>query len=376
MINVFETSIGDAISSDERSISTLTLNPFFRIHLGPPITCDLLLDGKSLVFHDPRYIELLSQLENIKIVEEITRKVKAVFCVGCQDADKIINELVHNRILVTNINDYNLEGIQHWIKRGWLDALVLHLRSRNIDCLDDEAADSHAHNDSVMEELIASEGMPDVWKIYQNKARYPLGKGEPLPENQTLEEVLLRRRSFEPWKQKTLRLAQLSTILSYANKETLRLRIEIENEVARRPSVLLNSSFTALETYFFAFAVEGLPNGIYHYDMRSHAVSLLREGVFREEVARMCIGQRRPSTARCVFVVSAVFKRYMYRYRHPRAYRNLLINVSEFAHKYILIATAFGLSTFLTPALEDEYADTLLGVNGYEEAPLYVVAVG
>ncbi len=156
----------------------------------------------------------------------------------------------------------------------------------------------------------------------------------------------------------------------------MRLRNAVEEQIQDRPEVLLDSAFSALETYFFAFSIEGLPNGIYHYDLRSHSVSLLREGLFRDEVARMCIGQRKPGSGSCTFLISAVFERYMYRYRHPRAYRNLLINVSEFAHRYILLSTALGLSTFMTPALQDEQADALLGVNGYEEAPLYVVAIG
>jgi len=53
-----------------------------------------------------------------------------------------------------------------------------------------------------------------------------------------------------------------------------------------------------------------------------------------------------------------------------------LINTAELAHKYVLLATAFKLGTFLTPAFRDEIAEGLLGVDGLVEAPLYTVAVG
>jgi hypothetical protein len=90
----------------------------------------------------------------------------------------------------------------------------------------------------------------------------------------------------------------------------------------------------------------------------------------------MCAGQQRPGGAACAFAISAVFERYMFRYRHARAYRTLLVNVSELAQKYIMLATNFGLSTFMTPLFFDEVASELLGVDEYEEAVLELVAVG
>lgn len=165
-------------------------------------------------------------------------------------------------------------------------------------------------------------------------------------------------------------------MLLNANRETVRLRKEAEATYESNSGVLLNSAFSALETYFFAFSVDGLEPGLYHYDPRGHRAVLLRRGDLTDEVVTMCIGQDRPRGAACAFVITAVWERYMFRYRHPRAYRTLLINVAELAHKYILLATALDLSTFLTPALRDEFADQLLGVDGLKEAPLYVVAIG
>lgn len=143
-----------------------------------------------------------------------------------------------------------------------------------------------------------------------------------------------------------------------------------------RPATLLHSAFCATETYVFAFDVAGLNPGLYHYDPREAGLTELRTGLLRGEIAAICVGQERPSQAACVFAITAVFDRYMYRYRHNRAYRSLLINVGELGQKYILTSTAFGLSTFLTPLFEDELADAVLGIEPYAEALLEVVAVG
>jgi len=123
-------------------------------------------------------------------------------------------------------------------------------------------------------------------------------------------------------------------------------------------------------------SVDGVEPGIYHYDIQMHQLRLIMSGDFRDKYVQMCIGQSRPHSSSCAFILTADWQRFMYRYRHPRAYRTLLINTAELAHKYVLLATAFKLGTFLTPAFRDEIAEGLLGVDGLVEAPLYTVAVG
>lgn len=368
---------GDGLDAKPATSSLIKVNPLMRVQFGPPLVCDLLLDGRSVELPDGAYIELIAQMDQAVDIELLIKMVEKIFTVPTMEAEAIIADLKQAAVLVdADHKRQEMVGVQHWIRRGWLDALILHLKSRDIDCLDDGVQNSRRHNGDLLRGVIEQEGLPELWREYPDSQRFELPPAEPLPENQTFEDVLLRRRSFQPWTQKQLKLPQLSTILSLANKENLRLRKEVEARVQGSPEVLLDSAFSALETYFFAFSIEGLVSGMYHYDPRTHSVSLLKEGLFRDDVARMCIGQRRPGSGSCTFLISAVFERYMYRYRHPRAYRNLLINVSEFAHCYILLATALGLSTFMTPALQDEQADALLGVNGYQEAPLYVVAIG
>jgi SagB-type dehydrogenase family enzyme len=353
------------------------LNPFIRVRLGPPITCDLLLDGESLVLPDCRYLRVLADFDRPRAVAALIGLITCSLDLEWEQAEKVVTQFVESQLLVPEGRHYaELAGVKHWVKRGWLDALILHLRSRNIPYADDKVHNPDNHNARVLSGVIEAEGLPEIWKEFPDRRPTPLCDPGELPRDKTFEKVLLQRRSNQSWHQGYLTGEQLSTITHFANLETRRLRVEAEREWRKDPAVLLNSAFSAIETYFFAFDVRGLAPGLYHYDLREHRAVLLRQGIFRDEVIKMCIGQSRPGGSACVFVLTAIWRRYMYRYRHPRAYRTLLTNVAELAQKYILLATAFDLSTFLTPALQDEYADQLLEVNGYEEAPLYVVAVG
>lgn len=360
------------IDADEK----LRLNPFFRVRFGEPLRCDLLLEGRVLELPDARYLSLLIEAQAPRARAALAEDAARLLGVDTDEGRAIVEDLHENGLLVAEgHDDPRLPAVRHWIERGWLEALMLHLRSRDLAFADDASVTPDALQDEVLAELVAEEGAPEIWKRFPDAQAVALPPPQVLPER-PLADVLLARRSNRPWKRGQVTLAELSTMLHYANVETRRLRVAAERELGVRPSVLLNSAFSALESYFFAFAVEGLDPGLYHYDPLHHRVSLVREGLLRDELVTMCIGQSRPREAAVAFLISALWPRYAFRYRHARAYRTLLVNVAELAQKYIVLATTLGLSTFLTPALRDEYADTLLGVNGYEEAPLYVVACG
>jgi SagB-type dehydrogenase family enzyme len=353
------------------------LHPFFRIRFGAAILCDLPLEGVTIELPDARYVSLIESFDRPRRPAFLAAVATAALGVELDEAQRIIRHLAHSGLLVRAAQPQPLlPAIRHWIDRGWLDGLFLHLRSRNLPFDDDRSSDPERFCDDVLADVLAREGAPEIWKSFPDRPSVALPLPNALPTDRTLEQVLLARRSNRPWTRGQVTAAELSTILHHANIEGRRLRVEAERDLDRRPGTLLNSSFSAIETYLFAFDVEFVVPGIYHYGMKDHQLSCVREGLLREQLAKMCIGQERAGGAACALVMTAIWDRYMYRYRHARAYRTLLINLAELAQKYIVLATTFGFSTFLTPALEDTYADELLNVDGYREAPLYVVAFG
>jgi SagB-type dehydrogenase family enzyme len=353
------------------------LNPFFRIQFGPPIRCELLLENKELELPDTRFLSILSRLNKVLSKNEIVHLTKSVFDIEFEEAESIVDDMIKNHILISSDKKYKeLDGVRHWINRGWLDALIFHLKTRDLPFADVGVTDPDSITAEHIRTYIDKEGLPEFWKVYMDKEAFVLPNPNHSSIAKPLEEVLLKRRTHQPWKRGFVTKEELSNILHFANLETIKLRKAAEVNWEQNPSVLLNSAFSALETYFFAFEVEGLEPGLYHYNLKEHKVHLLKAGLFRKEVSRMCIGQERPGTAACTFVISAIWDRYLFRYRHPRAYRTLLINISELAQKYLLLATSLDFSTFVTPAIRDEYADKLMNLNGYEEAPLYVVSIG
>lgn len=182
-----------------------------------------------------------------------------------------------------------------------------------------------------------------------------------------------------PWqKKRAFKIKEISQILYYANLESKQAREKTKEQFSINPESILNySSFSALETKVIILRdVESIKTGIYHYDLKKHSLVKLKDGLFEENLVKMCIGQRQLRGATFSFIITAYWEKYFNRYNHARAYRNLLINAGELAQKYLLLATMYKMSQFITPAFEDKFADELMGCNGYETAPIYSVTLG
>lgn len=349
----------------------MKLNPLIKIENLEQEKClvNLLIDRKKFEINKDLFMLFLNSYNNGLTRDNMELHIADNLNVKKEEVSSFINNLLDKKILLHTTEGYPVDQINHWTKRKWLNALIYHLESQNIECIDDGSS-----IDEDNKEYYFDNKEPDnIWKIYSDLPTCIL----PSPnlnvfEERSLEEVLLKRDSFLPFKKKSILLSDLSNILAAANSELLNNRLNLENNTKN----LYKSSFSALETYLFIFDVEGIDKGLYHYDPKNHNLTLLKSGDFEETVTDMCIGQKKASMGGCLFLITANSKRYMARYKHERAYRNMLVNVAEFAHQYIFYSTAIDYSTFLTPAIKDELASNLLNIDGFEEIPLYTVAIG
>ena len=340
-------------------------------------TCQKLPSGERFNLPSATHVRALARAEKPTPVHDIRDYLVTEHAVSLAHAESCIEDLLENNLLVKESFELNsLPAINHWIRRGWFDALLLHCSSRDINFL--EATSSSPREDAAcaMRRIYEDEGPPTIDKKFAD-CRFTVALPESAPyPNVGIREVMKKRRSNKPWVGNKIPASQLAQLLRSANTQSRRLRSASVSQMGNQPEVLLQSAFCALESYVVAMSVDGLAPGVYHYGVTSDVLTRCREGDMRDEVAKACIGQARPAGASCAIVITADWSRFQYRYRHPRAYRTLLTSVAELAHKYLLGATAFGLSTFLTPAFEDSIAENLVGVSGLDEGVLYLVAFG
>jgi SagB-type dehydrogenase family enzyme len=128
------------------------------------------------------------------------------------------------------------------------------------------------------------------------------------------------------------------------------------------------------EVFVAAFELHGLAPGIYHYDVEHHRLEQVRAGQQRDAFAQATFDlftrYREPPAAALAF--TALVERAMWRYRDPRSFRAVLVDVGHAVAAYRHVARLLGFRTFAYPKLRDGEVAELLGVDPWAQPALYV----
>ncbi|CUX77507.1 hypothetical protein CHITON_0728 [Thermococcus chitonophagus] len=173
----------------------------------------------------------------------------------------------------------------------------------------------------------------------------------------SVEEAIYLRKSIRRYKNAPLKLKHLSQVLWAAYGI---------NKWGKRTSPSAGACYP-FEVYVVANNVEGLENGLYYYDGKSHRLKLVRK-----KVAKACLGQKCVETAPAVIIVVAHYERTTRKYGE-RGYRYVHMDAGHLGQNIYLQATAIGLGTVAVGAFIDEELKAVLDVPG---DPLYVFPVG
>ena len=138
--------------------------------------------------------------------------------------------------------------------------------------------------------------------------------------------------------------------------------------------------FHPTEVYPIVSNVEGVAPGVYHYNVRDHALGLLRE-LDSFEARRMAssfmAGQTYFGAAHVSFVLTARFYRNHWKYRqHHRAYAAMLMDAAHLSQTLYLVSVDLGLGAFVTIAINDREIESDLGFDGVSEGVIAMAGCG
>lgn len=182
-------------------------------------------------------------------------------------------------------------------------------------------------------------------------------------------EIIKNRRSVRSFAGRPVSKAELSNLLWAAQGITARRR---NFGFRAAPSA---GALYPMETYLVVNRAQGLEPGIYHYEIESHSLALLKNGDFSEAVTRAALNQETVGAADIVFIWSAVFERSKRRYKE-RAYRYIYIEAGHIAQNLALAAAALSLGSCPVGAFIDDEMNNLLGLDGSDESVIYTTALG
>ena len=183
----------------------------------------------------------------------------------------------------------------------------------------------------------------------------------------SLEKAIETRRSKRDYTNKPISLVNLSQLLY--------LGLGITNSNQELRSAPSAGALYPLEVYPVVYRVEGLPAGIYHYDIRNHKLEQLKAGDFRAKVVAGGLMQNFLGQGSVCFILSGIWQRTRWKYGE-RTYRYVLMEAGHVGQNLYLAATSLGLGACAVGAFFDDVLNNLLELDGISEAVLYLVSVG
>ncbi|MFC2082052.1 SagB/ThcOx family dehydrogenase [Candidatus Bipolaricaulota bacterium] len=131
------------------------------------------------------------------------------------------------------------------------------------------------------------------------------------------------------------------------------------------------------ETYISVHRVAGLAPGLYRYLAIEHKLVPLDADAAElpRQMTEAANGQAYVGEAAAVFCWAVRPYRTEYRYGDD-SLKDILISVGHVCQNLYLACEALGLGTWATVAYQQDALDRLLGVDGYDEIPLYLAPVG
>lgn len=220
---------------------------------------------------------------------------------------------------------------------------------------------------------------PPKRRIYVGALRLDLpGGGE--PATMPLGEALRRRRSRRDFDGGALPLATLGRLL-HASFAVVDDRTAFGEDAAAGAGGVTGfraspsaGGLYPLELYVAARGVDGLDDGLYHYDPWAHQLERRRRGALHGEIAALCFGQDFLAASNLLISLTGIVERTRWKYG-PRGYRYACFEAGHVAQNLMLVAEALELATVAIGGFFDEAMAELLALPEGEE-PLYHVAVG
>jgi SagB-type dehydrogenase family enzyme len=252
--------------------------------------------------------------------------------------------------------------------KAWLPQASFHFSTKDVAYVD-------RSNWSVerLKSLLPKTPQPKIFKTLNGAAKVPLPT-RGVTDSEFIE-VLMARKTHRRFSDQALKLEVVSQLLSlvwgvkgyvYSPRFGKLLHKTSPSAGARHPG----------EVYLMALQVEGLSPGLYHYHPAHHHLERIHANANREKAWLYCARQNFAKNAGALFLMTAVFRRTMWKYDFPRAYRVVLLDAGHLCQTFCLVATWLGLAPFCTAAMKDTLIEDDLGIDGVRESVLYIAGVG
>ena len=197
----------------------------------------------------------------------------------------------------------------------------------------------------------------------------PLNLPAPMLEGHvSLEKAIKQRRTVRSFADKPLMVAQLSQVLWAAQG--------ITDDRGLKRAAPSGGALYPIDIYAVVGnnGVQGVAQGVYHYDPHHHSIEKILDTDARGDVAVASLRQMWMATAPVILVLTAEYGRITVKYG-DRGKRYAMIEVGHIGQNIFLQCEALGLSAGIAGAFYDKEVDRIVNTQKNHE-PLIVMPVG
>jgi SagB-type dehydrogenase family enzyme len=280
-----------------------------------------------------------------------------------------ISQLVkHGLLLVKDSRDASQDSriTKEW--SAWLPEGSLHFSTKN-----PPYADFSNWSADRLKSILPKTPAPKIFKTLKGTKKILL-PARAFPDSEFIR-VLLARKTHRQFSKEKVTLETVSQLLRLVWGVTGYLNVPMFGKLLHKTSPSGGARHPG-EVYLMALRVKGLTPGLYHYHPGRHHLERISTKVTTEQAWLYCGRQRYVRDAAALFLMTAVFRRTMWKYNYARAYRVVLLDAGHLCQTFCLVATWLGLAPFCTAALKDTLIEEDLGIDGIRESVLYVAGVG
>jgi SagB-type dehydrogenase family enzyme len=224
-----------------------------------------------------------------------------------------------------------------------------------------------------LKSLLPKTPQPRIFKTVKGAKKTALPR-RVFPDSEFVR-VLMARKTHRRFSEQDVTLEAVSQLLSLVWGVTGYLHSPVFGKLLHKTSPSAGARHPG-EVYLMALRVKGLSPGLYHYHPAHHHLERLSTRVTRNKAWLYCARAEHAKKAAALFLMTAVFRRTMWKYQLARAYRVVLLDAGHLCQTFCLVATWLGLAPFCTAALKDTLIEEDLGIDGARESVLYIAGVG
>lgn len=272
-----------------------------------------------------------------------------------------------------------IERLEKWRRRGWAEAALYHLASFDYP-FEDYARDGRARDQDRMR-AYTKYGL-DTDRYLSRGSRQGEAQCPQLPG--ALDELAmpladaLHAIHEVPEPRGDLGAHQLATLMSVGFGKLRGRRVVKDGSRAEllRKTSPSGGARHPTEGYAVAMEVKGLDAGLYHFSVGSNALSWITDLGTHDPLDIFPGLRRAPFRPSALIAMTSVFERNMYRYREPRTFRTVFMDLGHLCSTIQLAAASLKRPTFAHHYIQDDRFEQLIGAHPLEEGVTYAIAVG